>query len=1079
MKTMTRLFTGLWLAVVLTLTGCQDEEFPSFPSTPSPSNPNETRAVNATSSLVQNADGTWTAQKRVPLVGKGRVVDEIANSLVSVLSSGSQIENIIDTDLSNAASFGGGLLDAQLLANEIVSVRDINRTYAAGQTVGFTFKVADSGLLTADVLKGFWLQTFLNGEKQDEYGGNVDVEVLQLNLISVGNNNGIQEISFTTTQPFDEVKFNIRGISAQLLQSLSIYYAFVGDNPIKTVTEGSIYYPDASLHENGIFDLGWTSMLNASNIVDNNTDNYAYYGTLGELLNDPCATVRFGKEVPAGTEVGFEMSATDLLSIDIGGGTYLRTYDDNDEEQDAMELTSVVGLSALSVSSRSRISMITTQPCTQVYFMAGGLSITLGGTNVYYAYTRDAVTVDASSYFSLSDVTITGTSYTLSMPQEDGSSITWALLSSVPGTSPQIITDENGVTKIIGMMQDGDYLLSGTYTPAGGGDPITQTFTIHRKTQQQGESCNQMMTSTGEYGAQIADMSGGGSLITLENIEGEENLIDADPDNYATYTSVLSLLANTPIMGIKLDKPISASPSDPVRTGFTMQTNNLFLGADVLKCFIIKLYHGNQLVKETVTEGSNLADVGLIGDQSNKVRIGTTVEAPFDQIELWTGGVLNLNISQYRLYNAYWELAEEECYTGQATDACIEMLTPAAHGAEINYEQTYIGLDDKVGSVAGIGNYIINLGNLLDEDKETAAELHYTNVIGSSNIAVRFDEMPAGTQTGFILANPDYLANIVLLDGTILEVYHKGIKVASTEDGDVLDLGVISFSQSERIYVEVTPNQAFDEIRLRLPGVAQVLQHTYVYGTYIRRDSDKDGIPDCAEDEENPTPPTETLTAQVKTPDICTGEDLIIQVTDGGTVNDSYELICYNTSLNNETTSIIQALSDDKTFTLSGLKAGIYFIRIQKAGKDVSSMALEARVHPQQTTWKQAPVDNDWNNWNNWTDGAPWTCTNVIVPGGCTGYPVLEKADDNYCANLHVAHGGEIVHTQYLDHYDYAWVELSLEANSYYMLSAPLHGMVTGDMFVPARFDGLLHRSHFHDRPGEPLHTPRLPTLLE
>ena len=170
--------------------------------------------------------------------------------------------------------------------------------------------------------------------------------------------------------------------------------------------------------------------------------------------------------------------------------------------------------------------------------------------------------------------------------------------------------------------------------------------------------------------------------------------------------------------------------------------------------------------------------------------------------------------------------------------------------------------------------------------------------------------------------------------------------------------------------------------------------------------------------------------------------------------------LCYNTSLHNETTVIEQALQESESdgittryFTLSGLKAGEYFIRIQKGGKNVSNEALEAYVHPLQTTWKQSPANTDWNNWSNWTDGAPWTCTNVIIPSNCTDYPVLTADAENNCANLHIAAGGEIVNTQYLTSYDYAWVELKLQPDIYYMLSAPLKDMVTGDMFVPESWD--------------------------
>ena len=104
------------------------------------------------------------------------------------------------------------------------------------------------------------------------------------------------------------------------------------------------------------------------------------------------------------------------------------------------------------------------------------------------------------------------------------------------------------------------------------------------------------------------------------------------------------------------------------------------------------------------------------------------------------------------------------------------------------------------------------------------------------------------------------------------------------------------------------------------------------------------------------------------------------------------------------------------------------------------------------TTWKTDPVDGDWNNWQNWSDGAPWECTNVIISGNCADYPELVKGGENNCANLHLGAGAELVNAQYLEHYDLAWVELSLAPNMYYMLSAPLKSMVTGDFFVPQKW---------------------------
>ncbi len=126
---------------------------------------------------------------------------------------------------------------------------------------------------------------------------------------------------------------------------------------------------------------------------------------------------------------------------------------------------------------------------------------------------------------------------------------------------------------------------------------------------------------------------------------------------------------------------------------------------------------------------------------------------------------------------------------------------------------------------------------------------------------------------------------------------------------------------------------------------------------------------------------------------------------------------------------------------------------------------LHAQVHPLQTTWKKAAADTDWNNWNNWTNGSPWTCTNVVIPGGATRYPKLTAWNEtdsfwgaNHCSYIHFEPGAAVLNTHYLD-YAGAYVEMLLSGGSFHNVAAPLHGMVTGDMFVspemPAYFTPL------------------------
>lgn len=105
-----------------------------------------------------------------------------------------------------------------------------------------------------------------------------------------------------------------------------------------------------------------------------------------------------------------------------------------------------------------------------MYINFAGLELKLGGTNVYYAYACDPVTVDITSRFAFSKDTIRTNSYTL--PVVPGGKITWEIVSAPPGSLPEIkeVTNkETGYTsiKLIGMIANGDYHLSGIFIPNG------------------------------------------------------------------------------------------------------------------------------------------------------------------------------------------------------------------------------------------------------------------------------------------------------------------------------------------------------------------------------------------------------------------------------------------------------------------------------------------------------------------------------------------------------------------------------------------------------------------------------------
>lgn len=1013
------------------LQSCQDDELISVSEVPQTITRNTT---DAASGLTKNAEGYWVASRRVPLVGEGRMVNDYSNALITALGTTNGFDNMLDTDLDNATYFGG--VRADLLGNQIASVVDLNRVYAGGQTAGFVYKAANDKLLSATVLKGFWLKTFLNGEEQEVKGGNTEGELLELNLLGAANNDGKQSLSISTSfdKPFDEIKIGITGVDAEVLSGLSLYYAFVGDNEVKPCTEGSAYFPNSKIHYNGLFDLGWTDAIltsQAGELVDSDLGNGVTFGTLAELLADPYITVNLGKEIPAGSEIGFYTTAIDVLSINLGDGVQLTTYDKNDKEVEEVTINSLLGISAVG-GGKSMISMVITKPCSQIRIKYNGVNISLGATTVHYAFVKDPIVVDPSSYFSLANDKITGNSYQFLVPESG--KVTWSLKSAPDGAKASITS--NG--KLIGMTVDGDYVVEATYTykdDENQTQTISQEVTVKRENVKMGETCDQIIDKE-NYGASVSSNTAGGSVLEIFNqIEGVENLVDNNRDNYANYSNVLTAIGGKCLVSIKTEKLINKN-AEEIKTGFVMETNTTILGADVLKFFVVKLYKGGKEVATSPADGSEVADVGLIGSESKKMRVGFKTNVSFDQIELWHAGLLDLNLKSYKLYYAYWEKVSDNCVSSDPAEACIELLTPASYGAEINYAET------KATGVANIGASFNNLSKLLDSDKESYATVTYTEVIGKTSVAVRFNEMfGIQRQIGFIVSFPEYLADVDLLADTKMSVYYHGNPVApSVGHEQLLDVQLIGYSDKYYFETTIPKETTFDEVRIELPAVAGALKTVYLHGVYTRRDSNENGIPDCSEEEDTGDKITY---ATAESEHVCYPEDVVIQVA-GGKPGTEYTLTCYDANKNKEEKEYLLPLNDGR-FTISYLPVGDYYIRIEE---EEAAGAIHVMVHPTETTWKVNAESTDWNQWSNWDRGIPWECTNVIIPTNAATYPVLDSNDKATCLNIHFEPGAELIGQAYLNYVGKAFVDVDVQSGAYQLFSAPLKDMQTGDMFV-------------------------------
>lgn len=1041
----------LFLAALLTVVfySCRDEDL--LPSVQS-FEQGGTRAETASTSgldVVQDATygATYKPNCRVPLVGEGRVINQITKNLVGVLSnSDNKLEYLVDKNLDNFVSLKGlAEVNAGL---PILSVKDVNRVYydsSNGIKVGFLYK-DPGGLLSLNVLQGFWVKTYLKGKEQDgssTSGSGDNFQLLNLNLLNVSG--GLSEISFTTTKPFDEVRIGCASIDVDVLSGLEFYYAFVGENPKKIAAEKHEYpyaEQERPLHS-----------LSKGDLVNKNLNDGPVCEFVSGLLGGLTCRVDFGATIPVGSEVGYYTTGGGLASISLGA-TKLNAYDTGDNNPQSINTESGIGVSAL-VGGAREFSMILTKKDTRrlELDLPSGINL-LSAVKVHYAYSRDPVEIDVSSYFTIGNDTISTDYYNLPTPSEG--TVIYSLISWPSGaTSPSI--SGNHMT---GMTVNGDYVVKAVYTREEK-ETSWSYAVIHRNKKEAVAGCNTMMINTsgneGQY--TVVESSGSQGGISLFNkINNRQNLVDGDYTNYAEATNVLSLIQFGSLAGVHSSQDI-APQGGKTRVGFVMQTNNQLLGADVLKFFFIRLYKDGEEVFSGLTAENDAVGVGLVGNDGSKLRFYVETDRTFDQVELWTAGLLNVNLNTFRLYYAFYEPVTCEEYAG-TSEACMEMITAQKHGATINYAET------KSSSVASVGATTNNLSYVIDNSQQTAASIVAgVSLISRSTVAVKFNSIRGGQPLGAILRTPGYVLNASVLQNVTIAAYNGGQAVASESTSSGL-ASIEVISDAGLAYMEVTPLQDYNEVRISFPSLADALETVWLSGFYIRPDANGNGIPDCAEELE--VQGEIDIVYRGITEHVCVDETTYL-----GNVRISVDakpellgteltFTCYPYNGNGQKIEQEAALQQDNNgyfFELS-LPVGDYSI----SGLSTYN-GLRAQVHPLKTTWKRNASDTDWNNWNNWTDGSPWGCTNVVIPAGATRYPNLNAWGSvdkfyggNYCANIHFEPGAAVLNTQYLE-YDCAYVEMEVQSGMYHMISTPLHGMVTGDMFVspemPAYFTPL------------------------
>ncbi len=679
--------------------------------------------------VYQDTDPSATnyLKNRRALVGPGCTVNSVGAG-VKVLSGLKSLQNLCNDDLDDYVTFPSAV-EAVVAGSPIVSIIDQKNYYAAGTEAGFTFCDGDASVLKLD-LAGFYKIQFLKdgvpvGDLQTISQGN-NITGLNLSLVSIPTAKGMMNKSYVATAPgeFNEIKLVQFGVDLEVLKTIKIKYAFVGKASEYTITNNA---------ENGIakyakdYNRGNITLNAKENLVDADLSNHVPAAvSLIPIAVDVEAIPSDDQEVfPAGTEIGFKYNVADLASLGVGKHTTITLYskdkkgvlNKNIETESFTVSVDVLSLGVISGKKEAEVVIKSTKPFSKAELLFGGLDVKLGITNVYYAFVRMAP--DLATHHCPIEATanhnVCGCENEYQLQHSDKvNNITWSIVSQ-PADSNISLDKQTG--KVTNIYAPGDYTFK-----AAAADGCTETTTIHYAPYYNPAEHGVTLLVNNKNEADkyaLSDKKGGSLIQIFGGTENANAILTSDLTDFAYTNPGVEIATNTGIVGVKsvdgsnLAKNVATDHK--MMVGFVVSSTATGLSAKALELYNIQLLkNGNKVYGDATTHWNGIS-AGLIGsEKTEKGRLSIDVPAgtDFDEIVLYSSGVLSANLDKLNVYYAY---VSDETMENAANNAL--------YGAEIvSVDNTDASIDlakTNFASVATIGSGLTNISNLIDNDMNT------------------------------------------------------------------------------------------------------------------------------------------------------------------------------------------------------------------------------------------------------------------------------------------------------------------------------------------------------------------------
>lgn len=795
---------------------------------------------------------------------------------VSVGTGIKGLSNLCDENLDNYCDLPG-VADVTLLAGSpIVAVKDMKHYFDKDTKAGFKIS-GESSLLKLDVLKSNYRIRFYKDGKVLKTS---PVEQLGFTVLglSVGNvdlgSNAVDIVAAEQpTEDYDEIALiGQDGIQLNVLKGLKIYYAFVGDAEY-SLTDKRIQAYDESIR----LTPKSTDYFNQQNLTDENLDNGVGISAVAQLgVSLGYAQVLAKKtntssEVfPAGTEVGFVYSDGALIGAGVTPKIYLLDKKGNEVYSKAVETTILsigVGAEGKKVSIKA--------PCefSGVKMRTIGVEVA-NGVKVKYAFVIPEPTT-AGHQCTMSptatlDICSCEEKYVLNWDKKNYPDASWEMVSS---TDNNVTFDKANYTL--------DFSKSKAYLEGNGAkatvrmeltntDGCSQQITINYGGNNQPVEKKEMALVNTDPANPTYVLGDGNSfgINLLSIIKNSANILSSKLNSFASYFGGVSL-GNSYLCSIKKQEGMISDGSKALQAGFVVTAKGSALTADVLKLMNVKIYYQGKEVGHQINTAAIAAK--LIGSEdTHKLRysIKVPVGTQFDEIRLYSDGLLGANLSVMNIYYAY--TADENAILDDPTEGA-EIVSFDNNGASINADRT------QSAGVLEAGNGMKDLTNCIDGSLETCTTFPMGVGAGEGSIlAVKLGVTATRNKQLVVVLNQAALGVGVDLGSSIVVTTYKKKEAAAdpakaykaveqgsedsqkTDDSDVVEtfsdwsiLGANLITRGDKGFVVLTPTKDYDEVSITQGAAVKVADGLKVYGILLRNDADGDGTPDTEMPSEN------------------------------------------------------------------------------------------------------------------------------------------------------------------------------------------------------------------------------------